>query len=141
LYSDAAANAALFEALDDSSFRVRFSAAHSLIEKNPDGNIEPVVRALRHHHGKPTTGVPPLPDANELFELGLEWCQALPLTEILANAFKGESEALKIKAARILGRMQSPEAKTVLESARGDSSSRVRAAVDEALRRMTPEVS
>jgi len=122
------AEAALIEALSDSSSFVRGVAVEALADIDPDRDPEPIIRALRG--GGSTTDEA---SADEVIYGRLYRLQALDTVPILVRGLRSDDYTTRMLAANVLGEVADPRAAPALTAALSDPQRGVRASAREAL--------
>lgn len=125
-FPGARSETAVLMALADLDFRVRIAATMALFELRPDHDPEPVVQALRRAAGRPVSDPYEMPDAQEVFELGLASVLTLPLATIVTPWIDDPDRLRRLSAVRMLADGRVDGARPLLERAAQDPSARVR---------------
>lgn len=121
------AEAALIDALADSSSLVRRVAVEALAEINPDRDPAPIIRALQ------TDGPTEEPSPDDVIDAGLYRLRALDTVPILERGLRSDDSTTRMMAATVLGELADPRAASALTAALSDPRRGVRTAAREAL--------
>lgn len=113
--------AALFEALKDSSWLVRRQAAQALIRRNPEREARPILEQL----GAWSEGGPSV-SADDIVKYGLAGLKAVEAARILGDALKDPDRPQRFLYALALGETKSPAATAILVETLRDDDADVR---------------
>ena len=130
-YPDAESERALFAALHDEEFAVRFCALSALFAHDPQRNPEPLVQELRSAlRGEPTVPYEE-PTPEEAAELGVHCVAGFPLVRWFSRAIDSADPEMRLIGVEALGNSKDPAAVALLQRARHDPEPDVaRAAVE-----------
>lgn len=89
----------LLDALGEAGPLIREAVVISLLNRDPDRPMEPIVQQVRRRvkGSAPEPYAPP--DARELVDLFLQWCDRFPIAELFTTALRNDPDAVLRSAA------------------------------------------